>query len=1065
VGAWSNAGMQSPNDPAVRLVRPPPGRRRAPPVLDRDQQVVVDHHGGPLLVLAGPGTGKTTTLVEAVVERVHRGTAPDQILVLTFSRAAAGQLRERIAARLDVVSRQPLAMTFHGYAYALCRREAPRLGQPAPRLLSGPETDLTFRRLLAGEAEDGGHDWPVELRPALRTRGFARELADLVARARERGLDGAELASMGARVGRVEWIAVGRFWQRAADVAALDPTGPALDYAGLVRRAADLLEDPEIGGAERGARRAVFVDEYQDTDPAQERLLASLAGGGRDLVVVGDPDQAIYGFRGADVGGLLGFPDRFRTVGGAPAPVRALMTSRRCAGDLLSASRRLAARLPAAPGRGHRALTAAAGIPDGSVEVLRAASRAQEATLVADTLRRARLVDGVPWSRMAVLVRSAVRSLPTLRRALAAAGVPTTVVGDEIPLIGEPVVRHLLLLLRAALAPASLDEDIAVELLSGPLGRGDPLAVRRLRRALLAAEPPGGRRRPSGDLLVEAMRPAGDLGLIDPSVARPAQRIADLMTGARAAAAGGNAEDVLWAVWSASGLAGRWERAAVAGGATGRLADRALDAVVALFDVAGRFVDRLPGAGPLVFLDDLAAQEIPADTLAERAPADDSVRLLSAHRAKGLEWDVVVVAGVQEGSWPDQRVTGSLLGIADLVDALADRPTTPASAAAAALAEERRLFYVAVTRSRRRLVVTAVSSDEEQDERPSRFLDELVGESPADPPARAARMLSLPALVAELRAHLLDGSVPEPVRAAAAVELARLAVAGVPGAHPDGWYALTELSDPGPITDPDAPVAVSPSAVEGFERCALRWFLERSAGASSPPGAAQTVGSIVHALAAIVGAAELNGEAVDEAQLIGRLDAIWPGLDLGGVWFSRKQRDAAALALRRFLGWAATNPRMLVAVEQGFRVESGRAVVSGRVDRLERDDAGRAVVIDLKTGSARVGEAVLPTNPQLGVYQLAVALGAFADVGLAEPGGAALVQLGRAANKAGAREQAQVALADAEDPDWAARLLDRVVLGMSGAEFPATVGADCRNCPVQGSCPAQPSGRQVGTGR
>src|SRR5215475_15303750 len=176
--------------PAYHLVRSP-GRGGEAPTLDTAQQAVVDHGGGPLLVLAGPGTGKTTTIVETVADRItNRGIDPERVLVLTFSRKAAEELRERITARLHRTTREPLALTFHSYAYALVRREFVLAGEESPTLLSGPEQLLEVRRMLRGEAEDDGRRWPERLRPALATRGFATELRDFLLRAAERGLDG-----------------------------------------------------------------------------------------------------------------------------------------------------------------------------------------------------------------------------------------------------------------------------------------------------------------------------------------------------------------------------------------------------------------------------------------------------------------------------------------------------------------------------------------------------------------------------------------------------------------------------------------------------------------------------------------------------------------------------------------------------------------------------------------------------------------------------------------------------------------------------------------------------------
>jgi superfamily I DNA/RNA helicase/RecB family exonuclease len=1077
-------------DPApYRLVRCA-ARTEPPPDLDDAQRAVLAHPGGPLLVLAGPGTGKTTTLVETVVARIDAGTDPEQVLVLTFSRKAAAELRTRIAIRLGRTIREPLARTFHSYAFGVLRRQAGfRAG---PRLLTGPEQDLLIRELLRGDVAAGAEHWPVELRPALLTRGFAEELRDLLLRATERGIGPVELARLGRARHRPDWTAAAHFYRQYLQVTALaDHT--AYDPAELIGATLAAFEnDPALLARERAARRRIFVDEYQDVDPAQEALLRMLAVGADELVVVGDPDQSIYGFRGADQGCLRRFPESFQRSGGA-VPVLALQVCRRAGADLLAASRRVADRLPAHPrSPGHRALRPAPGLPAGQVEVRLLRTPSEEAAYLAHRLRVAHLLDGVPWRQMAVLVRSTVGQLAVLRRALTSAGVPVAVNADDLPLVDTAGAAPFLLLLRCALQPPALDENAAVELLAGPFGGADALALRRLRQHLRQLEIAAGGRRSSGPLLVEALAEPVTLAVLPEQVAEPAVRVAGLLAAVRAEQqAGGTAEDVLWAAWSASGLAAAWQRASLRGGPAGAAADRDLDAVVALFDAAAAFTDRLPGAGALAFLDRLAGQQIPGDTLSARAPAGEAVQVLTAHAAKGLQWQVVCVAGVQEGRWPDLRRRGTLLGAEALLDAAAGHREVPGGPAGAPigplLAEERRLFYVAVTRASRQLVVTAVSGEQDQ---PSRFLDELLPcrpvEQPADPrwpveqpidPRRPSgqpaapyqpadqgglrrvesvpRALALPALVAELRAVVCAAAEPPVRRRAAATELARLAAAGVPGADPDQWWGLPPLSDPRPLLDPGQPVAVSPSRVERYATCPLRWLLE-TAGGTSGPSTAQHVGTLVHELAALVA----DPAYASAERLAPRLEQALSRLDLGGPWATRRERERAHATLAKFLGWLASSRRSweLVGVELPFEVTVGRATLTGRVDRLERDRDGRLVVVDLKTGRTKPRKDELAEHPQLGCYQLAVAEGGFPG-GPTEPGGAALVQLGDPGGEA--RQQDQPPLAAADDPQWAARLIAEVAEGMAGAQFPGRPGGGCRICPVRTSCPAHDEGRQV----
>ncbi|MFG3030571.1 ATP-dependent helicase [Streptomyces sp. NPDC048253] len=1085
---------------AYRLVRTPP-TRVGPPRLDAAQRSVVDHGAGPLLVLAGPGTGKTTTLVESVAARIARGGDPERILVLTFSRKAAVELRDRMAHRMGA-SRAPQATTFHSYCYALIRahQDADLFVEPL-RLLSGPEQDVAVRELLEGQLDlqrlGLAHvRWPDELRACLTTRGFADEVRAVLARSRELGLDPAALDAFAHRIGRPDWRAAAAFLAEYLDV--LDLHG-VIDYAELVHRAVLLAHRPEV--AERLAARydAVFVDEYQDTDPAQVRLLHALAGGGRGLVAFGDPDQSIYTFRGADVNGILDFPDAFPRPDGRPAPVEVLRTSRRSGGGLLAATRLLTqrmplTRLPAEKVRAHRELTAAR--DGGRVEVYTYPTPGTELDNVADILRRAHLEDGVPWREMAVLVRAGSRTIPTVRRALTAAGVPLDIDGDDLPLRHEPAVAPLLTALRAvataeasAPAPAGddapaaadacwLDTETALTLLASPLAGMDAADLRRLGRALREEERAAGNALPppSDELLTRALAEPERLVAHDPTYARGAQRLGALLATARQGLArGGTAEEALWALWAGTPWPTRLERAARRGGAAGRNADRDLDAVCALFATAARAEERTGGRGALNFLAEIEAEDIAADTLTRRAVRPDAVRLMTAHRAKGLEWSLVVVAGVQEGLWPDLRRRGSLLE-ADRIgrDGLAE-PLTPG----ALLAEERRLFYVAATRARERLVVTAVKAPADDGDQPSRFLTEL-GVEPKDVTGRPRRPLAVAALVAELRATTVDPRASATLREAAARRLARLAALAdedgrplVPSAHPYRWWGMFEPTESKvPLRDRDQPVVLSGSALDQLANtCALQWFLGREVKADAPATVAQGFGNVVHVLADEVASGHTPA---DLDVLMERLDSVWNALAFDAPWKSAQEKAHARVALERFLKWHVMDRtgRTPVASEHDFDVtlEAGEYEVRirGQMDRVEADAEGRAYVVDFKTGKHAPTAREVERHPQLAVYQLAVREGAvdeaFDGVRPA-PGGAELVQLRQSAAKRDGGEslpkvQAQEAIEGAAG-EWVGDLLATAAGKVLDERFTPTAGQQCTHCAFRASCSARPEGRHV----
>ncbi|MFF1278542.1 ATP-dependent helicase [Streptomyces marokkonensis] len=1097
----STSGLSHPpvrrgNRGAYRLVRTPPARAN-PPRMDAAQRSVVEHTTGPLLVLAGPGTGKTTTLVESVAARIARGGDPGRILVLTFSRRAAVELRDRMALRIGA-AHAPQATTFHSLCYALVRahQDSDLFVEPL-RLLSGPEQDVTVRELLAGQVDlerlGLAHvRWPDELRACLTTRGFADEVRAVLARSRELGLGPDALDAFARRIGRPDWRAASAFLAEYLDV--LDLQG-VLDYAELVHRAVLLARRPETAVRLAGRYDAVYVDEYQDTDPAQVRLLHALAGG-RTLVAFGDPDQSIYAFRGADVGGIVEFPQAFPRADGRPAPVEVLRTSRRSGAALLAATRLVTRRmplprLPAEKVRAHRELTP---VRDGGrAEVYTYPTPGTELDNIADILRRAHLEDGVPWSDMAVLVRAGSRTLPAVRRALTSAGVPVDVDGDDLPLRHEPAVAPLLTALRAvATAEAGereggdtatgaraeacwLDTGTALTLLASPLAGMDAADLRRLGRALREEERAAGNPLPppSDELLARALAEPERLAVHDPVHARGAQRLGALLRRARERlAGGGTAEEALWDLWDGTPWPQRLERSARRGGAAGRNADRDLDAVCALFATAARAEERTGGRGALNFLEEIEAEDIAADTLTRRAARPDAVRLMTAHRSKGLEWRLVVVAGVQEGLWPDLRRRGSLLE-ADRIgrDGLAE-PLTPG----ALLAEERRLFYVAATRARERLVVTAVKAPADDGDQPSRFLAEL-GVEPRDVTGRPRRPLSVAALVAELRATTVDPRVSDTLREAAAQRLARLAALAdedgrplVPSAHPYRWWGMFEPTESKvPLRSRDQPVVLSGSALDQLANtCALQWFLGREVKADAPATAAQGFGNVVHVLADEVASGHTPA---DLTVLMERLDSVWNALAFDAPWKSAQEKENARVALERFLKWHVMDRagRTPVASEHDFDVtlEAGdyQVRIRGQLDRVEADGEGRAYVVDFKTGKQAPSAREVERHPQLAVYQLAVREGAVDEAfdGVRpEPGGAELVQLRQgAARREGGETLPKVQAQEPPEGEWVGDLLATAAGKVLDERFTPTAGQHCAHCSFRASCSARPEGRHV----
>ncbi|MEN8585331.1 ATP-dependent DNA helicase [Burkholderia sp. RS01] len=1097
----------------LRLL-PPRQVHNAVPVLSADQRAAVEvpHGAGPVLVPGAPGTGKSTVLIEAAVRRVEAHSVdPERILILAPGRLAADTLRDRFTARLNRSLSTTPARTWASYAFDLIRRAKAEGILPlprAPRLLSGPEQDLIIKELLDGHALPGlGLPWPADLDAALPTRGFRQEVRQLFDRIIESGRTAEDLADLGHECGRPDWTAAAALYAEYRDV--LDLRMPeAFDPAGIITAARQLFQDsPAFLAAERERLQLILVDDIHEANPAVFELLADIAAG-KDVFVASSPDTVVQGFRGARPDLVAELP---RLLGGdgqdaLERPLRYAHRHRPAVAQAwlgvadrisLRAGGKLARRLdqcPAEDAAGEHAhrrpdtgdpRVRPAGNSGGTVEAHLLPSAVHELRYVAQRILEAQVNDGRELADMAVIVRNGGQ-LSQLQRYLSGQGIPVRIPVAESAVRDEVAVRPLLDAYAVVLDPDVLTPESAVSLLTSRIGGATSLELRRLRQSLRREEILGGGGRSSDALLVEALLEPGALGSLGIE-GRSARRVARMIQAGRRATTlpGANAETVLWALWHSTGLAASWTAAALSGGLVGARADRDLDAMMALFHTAERYVDQMPGSGPDQFLEYLLNQELPMDTLAARAQVDDAVELMTPASAAGREWPLVIVAGLQEGVWPNTRLRGELLGSTLFADAVEHGveyalQRGPLSRLREIRYDELRSFSTAVSRAKEVLICTAVASEDEQ---PSSFLDYVAPLMP-DQDARGftpvERPMTLRALVAELRQHaqLADRSAAESDEAVRV--LARLAMADppVPGAHPDTWWGLAPLSSEERVVPPGGTVYVSPSKVESVQKSPLDWFVQ-AAGGEAATDFARSLGTLVHAIAQDL--PDASG-----AEYLAELVKRWPSLGMKDNWEGKldfRRAEAMVRKLAQYILAMRSDGRRLVGVEQDFEVpltetaadplpdgaagDAPRsAVLRGQVDRLEIDSRGRLVIVDLKTGKRQPGKAELGRHPQLGAYQAAVLAGGFSNsvgvTGDAQPGGAVLAQLGTTAKSPGVQHQEPL------DPgeNWALDMVKEAADVMSGREFearhdPAKSGFGGHGCRLPEVCPLCARGKQV----
>lgn len=1015
---------------------------------------------GTFVVQGGPGAGRSSFLRDVARAEIMAGTDPDSILFLTASKEAAAETNRWLLSAIEQrfvkdnaverVFSGSIARSVHSFAFAVLRDQAAyNAGAPKLRLLTGAEHDALIQDLLREQAEQGSDIWPDKLKPALTTLGFARQLRDFLLRVTERGVTSEKLREYGQEFSREEWIAAADFYDDYRSTARLMGSN-ALNASELIRAAVDALDNDEKLAESRNFD-VILIDDSQFFDPLSSELVERFRPRARLTLVASTESESVFGFRGGSTDYAKNLVDKEKTIHLPGTKRMAPPVAELAAGVADTIGRPESVNWAKEIRQQVATNSANDGTDRGEADIRILTSPSAEVAAVVDRVRRAHLVDNVPWKDIAVIVRSKGQAAP-IRRGLLSAGVPVADDPTEIVLSEQPMVRALLLVVRGAV-DANLTNDQLERMVLSPIGGGDPVTFRRILRGLRR-----GFMRLEFDDPVAASKLTAAITTDDEGDGDPVFRAIDalrfillggeladltrnltsrekelIMRGRSVIEAGQTAyrngesiETILWEVWNAAGLSDALADQSLRGGAVGSMADRHLDAVMSLFDAAGDYVERHPSSTITTFLQFMRDQELPTGARDRRGPLRDAVVVSPAHATVGKEWDIVVVAGLQEDVWPSLSETGTIFRQEEFID-LQDRDVEPGRPENRRgryddrLAEERRLFLVAVTRARRSLLLTAVGPyvsddgkvDKDADTR-SRFLEKIAtddivvtlhGESDHESSDRAdsgsaensggvamqpsfsmrperefPRVLSADSLIAELRRAVESKDTPSHERKQAARQLARLALAAgdtpsresvISAANPDHWWGVQGLSTTKSLHDAGDPYVISPSQVENYLDYPLGAFLQsvQTAKRDSSPS---LLGTLAHM------AAEAMERGVDAEEVRDVFLATVPRLLGSYAWKKEEQIkkwEDGFDRLRRWLDERKNNEAGSVKIEEYLcpdigQTDSGEQVkITGKIDRQEINDEGKYYIIDFKTGGT-------PTpgknNPQLKTYQTAV---------------------------------------------------------------------------------------------
>ncbi len=870
---------------------------------------VVDHDGGPLLVLGGPGTGKTHALEQRYLRLAQTdGLAPHRVLVLCNNRRYSMNARDRLVRALPQAATIEVPVyTWHALAHHLISRYYRRLGyRESPVLLTAAEQWSAVRELLSQESPERWGEWG----PRLSERAFVDEVGDFCLRVEQRLTSEEELSALVTR--RPDWAPVVDFSRRYREHL---KTQSRLDYASLLASAFRLLsDDDEVRASLQRRFPHVLVDEGQELSRAQLELLGHLDTS--NLVVAADPDSGIETFRGSEPDWVFGFDKWFSTH-----TTIVLDRSWRLGLPLAASAREL---IEHNDEIGRTPLVAA----DHETEFTNTTftSVATEVGAIAREFRRLHLIDGVAWSEMAVLLSQPRHLLAPLEAALDEWEVPHKQMSGDRPLGSEPSVACFLDLVRVALA-ADDAEGVLPNLLTGPLFGLDYSIRRSLDREAWQ----------SGRSLSEIVE--------ESPLTEEFRTLRDRVVQYRS-----RADECFWEIYSTSSYYRGLEVAAV--GDPAHPANAELDALTAFSHALGRFVERRHGKGSIEdYLSGAARADFGGDPwLTTGATPTDAVDVLSFHAAKGQEWDIVAVAGCLDAWIPKGRRAQGLF------DPFTLEAPDAAERQVEAIADDRRTFYVAATRARRRVWFTSSPASGGR-AHPSRFLFELTGSAPDQFAQVDLPPLTMTEFKARLRRTLAETSSSSHERVAAVIALAEV------GADASRWYGRWNWTE-GSVPLIGEEFRTSYSRLGVFQNCGLQYVLQSVLGLDPSSTYSMKFGTWIHALFQAVH----ENRIADWLALQHEYNKLFDEKIFPNATIARQFRRDGLKMLKVFVE-KERSPNV-VKTEYSFEFPYEGAVLRGRIDRIDRI-GNNLTLVDYKTAKWAPSKNEGAKSLQLAIYHLA----------------------------------------------------------------------------------------------